>query len=260
MHILTYQEPPSVLKLIAHEVRWKLLSALAFSDYRVHELGELLKKPLNLVSYHLGLLRKGSIVHERRSSADARDVYYSLDLTHFQQLYMDAAESLHPALAQNQPETSEDTTAKPRRPTRVLFLCTHNSARSQIAEALMRHLGKERVEVFSAGTEVSRVHPKALEVLQRGHIDTSGLYSKNLDIFLGQEFDYVITVCDNARESCPVFPGHPQRIHWSFADPSAVNDPEAQSRAFYETYAGLWNRIQLVLALIEGAERYQKKV
>jgi protein-tyrosine-phosphatase len=133
----------------------------------------------------------------------------------------------------------------------VLFLCTHNSARSQIAEALLRHLGGARVEVFSAGTEVSRVHPLALETLQKHEIDTTGLYSKSLDKFLGQDFDYVITVCDNARESCPVFPGDPERIHWSFPDPSAVTDPDQQYMAFQEVFAGLEKRLKLLLTIID---------
>jgi protein-tyrosine-phosphatase len=247
MPLLTYPEPSSVLKLAAHEIRWKLLSALAYSDYRVHELGELLRKPLNLVSYHLRLLRRESIVQERRSSTDARDVCYSLDLERFQQLYMSAADSLHPALSDPRPSNDQ---ASGQRPTRVLFLCTHNSARSQMAEALLRNRGGDRVEVFSAGTEASRVHPKAIETLQRYEIDTTRLYSKNLNEFLGQDFDYVITVCDNARESCPIFPGDPERIHWSFPDPSAVTDLDKQHMAFLEVFAGLEKRLRLLLTII----------
>lgn len=247
--MLTYHEPPNVLKLLAHEVRWQLLAMLARSDYRVHELGQLLQKPLNLVSYHLRLLRGEAIVHERRSSADGRDVYYSLDLERFQQLYRSAAETLHPALADPQPANREGAMNQP--PARVLFLCTHNSARSQMAEALLRHLGAGRVEVFSAGTVATRVHPRALETLQKHDIDTTGLSSKQLEQFLGQDFDYVITVCDNAKESCPIFPGDPERIHWSFPDPSAVTDPDAQRLAFLEVFNGLEKRLKLLLALID---------
>jgi protein-tyrosine-phosphatase len=250
MSISTYQKPPNVLKLIAHAIRWKLLSALAYSDYRVHELSALVQKPVNLVSYHLRLLRRESILRERRSSADARDVYYGLDLERFHTLYRSAAESLHPALSDGHPESSNQPSTIRRQPTRVLFLCTHNSARSQIAEALLRHLGGDRVEVFSAGTEASRVHPKALEILQRNGIDTTGLYSKPLDGFVGRHFDYVITVCDHARESCPIFPGDPERIHWSFPDPSSVPTPDEQHIAFLELFAGLEKRLKLLLAII----------
>jgi protein-tyrosine-phosphatase len=249
MHTLIDREPPSVLKLMAHEVRWQLLSFLAYSDYRVNELGRLLSKPLNLVSYHLRLLRSANIVQERRSSADARDVYYSLDLEHFQTLYRCAAETLHPALTETPEESADRVMDGP--PARVLFLCTHNSARSQMAEALLRHLGGGRVEVFSAGTEVSRVHPVALDTLTRNDLDTAGLHSKHLDQFIGQDFDYLITVCDRANESCPIFPGDPERIHWSFPDPSAVADPDEQRMAFAQVFAGLEKRLKLLLTLID---------
>jgi protein-tyrosine-phosphatase len=246
-----HNAPPNVLKLIAHEVRWQLLCALAHSDYRVHELGSLLSKPLNLVSYHLKLLRSEALVHERRSSADGRDIYYSLDVERLQSLYFSAADSLHPGLTGHSPEQDNQPLAVGIHPARVLFLCTHNSARSQMAEALLRHLGGDRVEVFSAGTEATRVHPKALETLQKNGIDITGLYSKTLNDFLGQDFDYVITVCDNARESCPIFPGDPEQIHWSFPDPSSLSDPDEQSRLFLEIFAGLEKRLKLLLILIE---------
>jgi protein-tyrosine-phosphatase len=247
---LAHRQLPSVLKLMAHEVRWQLLSLLAYSDYRVNELGALLQKPLNLISYHLRQLRGEAIVHERRSSADARDVYYSLDFERFQVLFNIAAQSLHPALADAEPARAGEPTANPGPPARVLFLCTHNSARSQMAEALLRHLGGERVVVFSAGTEPATVHPKALALLQKEGIDTSGLYSKSVNQFIGQDFDYVITVCDKAREACPNFPGDPEQIHWSFPDPSAVIDPFEQNVAFNQVFDGLEKRLKILLTLI----------
>lgn len=242
-------ELPTVLKLLGHEVRWQLLSLLAYSDYRVHEISARLSKPLNLISYHLRLLRNATIVQERRSSADGRDVYYSLDLECFHRLYMSAAETMHPALADSQSQGAEWTESDTA--VRVLFLCTHNSARSQMAEALLRHMGGGRVDVFSAGTEVTRVHPLALDTLQRQGIETEGLHSKHLTDFLGQQFDYVITVCDRANESCPIFPGDPERIHWSFPDPSAVSDPNEQRIAFAQVFASLEKRIKLLLTLID---------
>ena len=105
---------------------------------------------------------------------------------------------------------------------RVLILCTGNSARSQMAEGLLRHLAGERFEVASAGVAPSHVRAEAIEVMGELNIDISGHRSKSVDEFLGQEFDHVITVCDNANEQCPVFPGKTKRIHWSFEDPAAA--------------------------------------
>jgi ArsR family transcriptional regulator, arsenate/arsenite/antimonite-responsive transcriptional repressor / arsenate reductase (thioredoxin) len=248
-------EPPTLLRLLAHEIRWQVVGALARSDYQVNELVTLLQKPINLLSYHLRLLRNEAIVQERRSSADARDVYYTLNFEQVQSLYQFALGSLHPALGAPAAEGIVQQDAPPRPPARVLFLCTHNSARSQIAEALLRHLGGDRVEVYSAGTQPSTVHPLALAVLQRNEIDTTGLTSKHLEQFIGQQFDFVITVCDRAKESCPIFPGDPERIHWSFPDPSAVADPDEQYRAFVQVLVELEKRLKLLLTLIDRERR-----
>ena len=104
---------------------------------------------------------------------------------------------------------------------RVLILCTGNSARSQMAEGLLREMAGDRFEVESAGVNPSRVRPEAVEAMREVGIDISGHRSKSADEFTGQQFDYIITVCDNARETCPVFPGHAERIHHSFEDPPA---------------------------------------
>ena len=105
---------------------------------------------------------------------------------------------------------------------RVLILCTANSARSQMAEGLLRHAAGTSWEVFSAGTMPTRVRPEAIAVMREARIDISGHHSKSVDEFLGRDFDYVITVCDNARETCPVFPARTKRIHWSIEDPAAI--------------------------------------
>ncbi len=116
---------------------------------------------------------------------------------------------------------------------RVLILCTGNSARSQMAEGLLRHDGGAAFEVFSAGVEPSHVRPQAIEAMSEIGIDISGQRSKSVDEFAGQEFDYVITVCDNANERCPVFPGQTKRIHWSFDDPAAAEGEEAARLAVF---------------------------
>lgn len=110
----------------------------------------------------------------------------------------------------------------------VLILCTGNSARSQMAEGLLRHLAGDRFEVESAGTIASFVRPQAIAAMAESGIDISGHRSKCLDEFLATPFDYVITVCDNANESCPVFPGEATRIHWSFDDPAAATGSDKE--------------------------------
>ncbi len=116
---------------------------------------------------------------------------------------------------------------------RILFICTHNSARSQIAEGLLRHLGGDSFEVFSAGTEATAVRPLAIKAMADLGIDISQQQSKTLDRYIREPFDMVITVCDTAAEACPIFPGAVQRRHWSFEDPSKATGSEAEQLAVY---------------------------
>ncbi len=132
--------------------------------------------------------------------------------------------------------------------TSVLFVCTHNSARSIMAEALLRDRGGHAYEAFSAGTEATEIRPLTLQVLNEAGISTQGLRSKSYREYLGRTFDYVITVCDAARGACPVFPGEGQRYHWSYADPSAVTGTEAaRLAAFRRVLAAISRRIDLFL-------------
>jgi protein-tyrosine-phosphatase len=225
----------------------------------VQELVRLLGEPQNLISYHLKRLRDVQLVSERRSAADGRDVYYSVDLERFRQLYFSAGEALHPYLAPAndrsdardvQPDSQKDLP-----PARVLFLCTHNAARSQMAEAITRHLGDSMVEVYSAGSQPSHVHPIAIKVLQGMSIDVSEQRSKHMDEYKGQPFDYVITVCDRVREVCPLFPGNPEQLHWSFPDPAAVDGEQEQYAAFLHTAQQLMTRIRFLLAVVEKERR-----
>jgi arsenate reductase len=130
-------------------------------------------------------------------------------------------------------------------PIRVLFVCTHNSARSQIAEALLTEYGREDFEVRSAGTEVTRVNPYATKVLAEAGIDWSGARSKAVTEFLDQRFDYVITVCDRARETCPVFPGSENTLHWGLDDPFEVEGTdEERLAAFRRTQLEISTRLR----------------
>lgn len=133
-------------------------------------------------------------------------------------------------------------------PIKVLFLCTGNSARSQMAEGLLRYLGKAHFEVSSAGTQPKELNPLAVAVMQELRIDISGQRSKDLSEFLGSEFDYIITVCDRARDDCPTFPGDNQRIHWSFEDPAAaVGDERHKLEVFRRIRNEIRTRITIWL-------------
>jgi arsenate reductase (thioredoxin) len=134
---------------------------------------------------------------------------------------------------------------------RVLFLCTHNSARSQMAEGLLGHLAGDRFEPFSAGTEVTHVRPEAIETMRELGVDISGQKSETLNRYLGEPFDYVVTVCDDANEACPVFPNAKERLHWSLPDPSTVTGEERLG-----AFRGVRDRIQALIRseLLDGVK------
>jgi arsenate reductase len=137
---------------------------------------------------------------------------------------------------------------------KVLVLCTGNSARSQMAEGLLRHEGGDRFEVYSAGTKPSRVRAEAVAVMEEIGIDISGHRSKSVDEFVGRDLDLVITVCDHARETCPIFPGAVKRLHWPFDDPAAVEGPdEVRQAAFRRIRDQIHSRIKVVLNGDESA-------
>lgn len=133
--------------------------------------------------------------------------------------------------------------------TRVLILCTANSARSQMAEGLLRDIGGEDLEIYSAGSKPSQVNPYAIKAMEQRGIDISNHTSDSLTQYLDQAFDYVITVCDNAAETCPVFPGKAERIHWSFPDPAAVTGDDARIlQSFIDVRDGLETRLRAFVA------------
>jgi arsenate reductase len=141
-------------------------------------------------------------------------------------------------------------------PIRVLFLCTGNSARSIIAEALLRHRNDGAFEVHSAGTHPKGVNPFTVKVLEQAGLSTDGLYSKAVGEFESQTFDYVITVCDQAAEQCPVFPNDPDRIHWSFTDPAAVDGSDVEKlAAFQATLREMRQRIDLFTVVARPKQR-----
>jgi ArsR family transcriptional regulator, arsenate/arsenite/antimonite-responsive transcriptional repressor / arsenate reductase (thioredoxin) len=240
--------PPEFLQLVGHPLRWRLLEQLSRSDRRVHELTGLVGEAQNLVSYHLGKLREAGLVSMRRSSADGRDAYYAAELRHVGAMMSATAAALHPGLRATAPSGQP---ARPD-PVTVLFLCTGNSARSQIAEALIRARSGGAVTAHSAGSHPKPLHPNAVRVMREQHgIDLSSSESKHLSVFADQPFDWVISLCDRVREVCPEFPGDPQTIHWSIPDPAAgAADDESSYPAFQRTAEELDTRIGFLLAVL----------
>jgi ArsR family transcriptional regulator, arsenate/arsenite/antimonite-responsive transcriptional repressor / arsenate reductase (thioredoxin) len=240
--------PPSFVRLAGHPLRWRLLGELARSDRRVRELVSLVGQPQNLVSYHLGRLRDGHLVAARRSTFDARDAYYHLDLANCADALAAAGLALHPGL-----HLVPAPAAAPVRSCRVLFLCTGNSARSPVAEALLRRRA-DQVEVASAGSHPKPLHPDTVRVLRTYGIELAGRPPQHLSVYEHQRFDYVITLCDRVREVCPEFPGRAQQLHWSIADPAAsVGTGQETYPAFERMAAELETRIGFLLATIGAA-------
>ena len=236
--------PPPFLRLAGHPLRWRLLSELARSDRRVGELCSLASRRQSLVSYHLRQLRDGGLVSTRRSAADGRDTYYVLDLERCGELLTSTGASLHPALAPRPRRVSGPALV----PARVLFLCTGNSARSQMAEALAEELSGGTVTASSAGSHPKPLHPNAVRVMRGRGIDLAGRRSKHLSEFAGERFDRVISLCDRVREVCPEFAGGPELIHWSMPDPSREPGTDDETLpAFERTAAELSTRIDFLI-------------
>jgi ArsR family transcriptional regulator, arsenate/arsenite/antimonite-responsive transcriptional repressor / arsenate reductase (thioredoxin) len=238
---------PAFLRLAAHPLRWRLLAELAAGDYRVRELTTLVGEPQNLVSYHLRLLRESGLVAVTRSSFDGRDTYYHLDLDHCSEALADAGATLHPALRRE--PAADPAPADLRRSPRlgVLFVCTGNSARSPFAEALLRRRTGSQVEVASAGSRPKpSYHPNAVRVLlDEFGIDVSGGRPRHVNTLTGRRYDYVISLCDKAREACPEFPDHPRRVHWSIPDPAENSYP-----TFRQTAVDIDTRVRHLLPVL----------
>ncbi len=256
MHATSLAAPaaPDVLtffKLLADETRLAVIHLLALTDLRVHELVAAVQVPQNTVSYHLKQLRALGLLREHRSTADGRDTYYQLDWDRLQALYLAAGQALHPGLLPgiHRPVGRPD-------PLRVLFLCTHNSARSQLAEGLLRQLGGEQVRVYSAGSQpAAAVHPDVVALLARWGIDAAQQTPKALEQFHAQVFDYVITVCDRTRDRCPVFPGDPVQMHWSCPDPATIADGTIRGQVLEQLGQDLRTRMRYLLSLSPGMPR-----
>ena len=250
------QAAPPFVRLAAHPLRWRLLTELTASDYRVRELTERVGQPQSLVSYHLRLLRSGGLVTARRSNYDGRDSYYHLDLDQCADALAATGSALHPWLHVWQPPPTA-LAGMPDR-VRVLFACTGNSARSPIAEALLRHRARGHVTVTSAGGHPKPgIHPLAVRVLrEKFGIDIAGQSPRHLDTVTGRRFDYVITLCDKVREVCPDLGDHSRSGHWSIPDPATlrVNDQDTYP-AFVDVAAQIDTRVRHLLPVLATTAR-----
>jgi ArsR family transcriptional regulator, arsenate/arsenite/antimonite-responsive transcriptional repressor / arsenate reductase (thioredoxin) len=246
--------PPAFVRLAAHPLRWRLLAELTDSDYRVRELAARIDQPQNVVSYHLRLLRDGGLVTSTRSSFDGRDSYYHLDLDRCADALVDCGAALHPALRPAGRSPVPPVGARREGRSSVLFVCTGNSARSPIAEALLRHRAGDRVTVISAGSMPrTGLHAHTVRVLRTTYgIDTADQRPRHLDTLTGRRFSHVITLCDRVREVCPEFGGHPRRAHWSVSDPATAHDRAGRAgyAAFQRTAADIDTRIRHLLPVL----------
>ena len=212
--------PPAILALVADPHRWQMLAEL----------------------------RNAGLVTARRSSADRRDVYYRADLLRCRDLLTEAGGALHPGLRLAPPSTPLDGLARGRT-RRVLFLCTGNSARSQIAEALLVERSGHTVDARSAGSHPKPLHDNAVRVMAERGIDIAGNTTKHLRQFARMRFDRLITLCDKVREICPDFPGAAATAHWSIADPATAGDTDdATYPAFRHVADELEGRVDLLVA------------
>jgi ArsR family transcriptional regulator, arsenate/arsenite/antimonite-responsive transcriptional repressor / arsenate reductase (thioredoxin) len=200
----------ATLRVLADPARWRLLTVLRNGDQQVGELVSALGLPQNLVSYHLGLLREAGLVRLHRSEADARTVYYGADLAALSAAYA----AIGAALALNGVAGALPVEQL------VVFLCTGNSARSQMAEGWLRQLSGGRIPVRSAGTHPRALHPLAVQAMAEAGVDIGYQHAKDLSALHGQQPGVLITVCDRAREECAPQIQAAVQLHWSIPDPA----------------------------------------
>lgn len=241
---MTELQPASALnglRLLADETRWKLITVLRDSDRQVAELTAATGLAQNLVSYHLNTLRQAGLVNAHRSDADGRVIYYSLHLAALGALLAQVGHEL--ALPEPTPPPLPHIT--------VAFLCRANSARSQMAEGWLRALSGGQVRAVSAGTQPQPIHPLAIAVMVAAGVPIDQQAAKPIEAILDQQPQVIVTVCDIAREECPVWPAAARQIHWSIADPAAVTgDDDQRYAAFVAARDELRERVCGLLALL----------
>jgi protein-tyrosine-phosphatase/DNA-binding transcriptional ArsR family regulator len=235
-----------ILRVLAHDLRWAIVRLLAEGDLRVRELVAATGAAPNLITYHLAQLRTAGLVWARRSAADGRDSYYALDLDAVAAGMREVARDIHPGLADGHGDGL--AAPPPAAPIRVLFICTANSSRSQMAEGWLRHLGGSGVVAASAGTSPTALHPLAVAAMAEHGVDISGHRVDHVDAFAGRSFDRLITLCDRAREACPEPPSAGVVAHWSVPNPAEAHPADLD--AYRATARELRTRVRYLLPLL----------
>ncbi len=234
-----------ILRLLADETRWRVLCMLRQSDHQVGELVEQLALPQNLISYHLGILKQAGLVQVHRSEADARSQYYGLDLAAMAAAHQQIGATLQLPMSKPDPQPSEQL---------VFFLCTGNSARSQMAEGWLRQLSSGTIPVRSAGTQPRTLHPLAINVMAEAGVDIGHQYAKDIQSLQDLHPTVVVTVCDRARELCAQHVTAPMQIHWSIPDPARFDGSETDRMAVFRTVRDdLRTRIQGLIGRLTSA-------
>ena len=248
------------MKALGEVNRLRVYALLSMGPMSVGDLGITLGLSQALISHHLAVLKAAGLIADHRSPHDGRVIFYTVNKDRLRDLYGELSLLLDPIRALDPRPTPPDPTRRTAMsgPIRALFLCTGNSARSQMAEALLHDKGEGLFEAFSAGTHPKALNPLTIKIMDEKGIDVRGQRSKDVAEFLADRFDYVITVCDSANEECPVFPGDYERIHWSFEDPAAATgDEERRLTVFRRVRIAIENRIALFINAHrrEAAER-----
>jgi ArsR family transcriptional regulator, arsenate/arsenite/antimonite-responsive transcriptional repressor / arsenate reductase (thioredoxin) len=236
----------SALRNFSEPNRLAIISLLSTGPMLVGDICNASGLPLTLVSQHLRVLRESGMVRAERDGKDARAVWYSLNPQRIKEIQkaLSMVFDMTKIVDRRIPEAKQGLNFKGEKFS-VLFLCSGNSARSQMSEALLQHYGKGLIEGRSAGTHPRKVHPLTVKVLEEIGLDTTGLKTKHYSVFSRESFRYVITVCDRANEECPDFKGDYQRIHWSIADPVKDGNEDELVNVFKQTRQELAERIEL---------------
>jgi len=261
---------PSVLGVLAHDLRWTIVGLLVPGDLRTSEIVERTGQPPSLVSYHLARLRDAGLVSARRSSADGRDSYHCLDLDALGQAMAGAAGLIHPGLLsiagraqqaagvarQAGPgiqSSSRPVTSRPGDRAEVLFICSGNSARSPMAAGWLNHLGGGLVTARSAGVTPARLHPLAVAAMAEHGVDIAGHQATPVSACADSAFTQVITLCDRARENCGELLTTAAAVHWSIPNPAQAHPADLD--AFRATARELRTRVGYLLPAL-GARTY----